>query len=260
MTGDMSISVCLASYNGERFIARQLASILEQLAPDDEVILVDDCSTDRTVEVVRGLDDPRIALYINDRNRGEVYSFGRAISRARNAFIFLSDQDDLWIPDRALLMQHCLVESGASVVSSNFHWMDSDEHPIDVRYDGVRSRDSTRHFKNVLDIFLGKTNYFGCAMAFRRTFASVVVPIPSFVESHDLWIALASNLAGSNVHLDAETLRKRKHDNNATSTVSHRRLSRKLRSRWIFALSVVVLLGRYLRTSRDRPSGEVSGA
>lgn len=243
----MSISVCMASYNSEKYISRQLWSILEQLTHDDEVIVVDDCSTDRTVEMVRRLNDHRISVHVNDRNRGEVFSFGRAISLAKNDFLFLSDQDDIWIPGRVSLMQQCLIESGASVVTSNFEWINASEEPIDVLYDGVASRDSKRHLNNIIDIFVGKTNYFGCAMAFRRDFMPVVAPIPSFVESHDLWIALASNLARSNAHLDESTLLKRKHATNATSTVSTRSLYRKLRSRVVFAISLIVLFVRHRR-------------
>lgn len=241
----MSISVCLATYNGEKYVSRQLRSILDQLADDDEVIVVDDCSTDGTVETVKRLGDRRIAVHVNDRNRREVFSFGRAILLAKNDFLFLSDQDDIWMPGRALLMQQCLIASGASVVTSNFEWMNDSEEPIEVPFDGVASRDSKKHLKNIIDIFVGKTNYFGCAMAFRREFAQVVAPIPSFVESHDLWIDLASNLAGSNVHLDESTLLKRKHANNATSTQMNRSLYRKLWSRLIFAMSLLVLSARH---------------
>lgn len=237
----MSISVCMATYNGEKYVSRQLRSILEQMTDTDEVIVVDDCSTDGTVETVKRLGDHRITVYVNDRNRREVFSFGRAMSLAKNDFLFLSDQDDIWIPGRVSLMQQCLIESGASVVTTNFEWINANEEPIHVSYDGVKSLDSKKYFKNIVDIFVGKTNYFGCAMALRREFAHKVVPIPSFVESHDLWIALASNLAGSNVHLDEKTFLKRKHTSNATSTVSTRNLYRKLRSRVVFAMSILVL-------------------
>jgi glycosyltransferase involved in cell wall biosynthesis len=240
----VSISVAMATYNGAEYVTGQLASILEQLGPDDEVIIVDDHSTDGTVAAIRTLDDPRIAVHVNDRNRGDVFSFGRAISLAKNDVVFLSDQDDIWSPGRVELMTHRLLESGASVVTSNFDWMDTHGTPIVIPYDGVSSRDSAKHLRNIVDIFVGKTNYFGCAMAFRHRFLPVISPIPAFVESHDLWIALASNLAAANSHLDEVTLRKRKHANNATSTVSRRPIAQRLWSRVIFALSIPVLLYR----------------
>lgn len=234
----------MATYNGEPFVARQLRSILDQLAADDEVVVVDDRSTDGTVEVVRAMADPRIRLHVNDRNRRDVFSFARAISLARHDVVFLADQDDVWLPGRVDLMTRRLREGGALVVASNFEWMDTDETAIDVPYDGVASGDSDRNVRNIVDIFLGRTNYYGCAMAFRRSLLTVIAPIPSFVESHDLWIALAGNLAHAMVHLDEPTLRKRKHANNVTSIVSTRPLHRKLWSRVVFVLSVLLLRGR----------------
>ena len=157
------------------------------------------------------------------------------------------DQDDIWLPGRISLMKRRLLEAGASVLSSNFEWIAANDEPIHVAYHGVASGDSKKHLKNIFDIFLGKTNYYGCAMALRREFVSVVAPIPQFVESHDLWIALASNVARSNLHIDDRTLLKRRHDNNVTSTISNRSLYRKLRSRVVFAISLVALLIRQRR-------------
>jgi glycosyltransferase involved in cell wall biosynthesis len=241
----------MATYNGEKYVHRQLTSILEQLSDDDEVVVVDDCSTDGTVAAIKRIGDPRIGVYINDRNRGEVFSFDRAMKLAKNDFLFLADQDDVWMAGRVALMKQRLVQSGASVVSSNFRWVTATEDPIDVPYEGVAASDSKRHFGNIVDIFMGKTNYFGCAMALRRAFVPMVLPIPSFVESHDLWIALASNVAGSNLHIDDSTLLKRKHDRNVTSTVSSRSLCRKLKSRIVFATSLVVLFSRRSKWARN---------
>jgi glycosyltransferase involved in cell wall biosynthesis len=237
----MTVSVCMATYQGERYVERQLRSILEQLGASDEVIVVDDCSRDRTVEVIESLDDPRIKVFRNPINRREVYSFGRAIEIAKGDIVFLSDQDDIWLPGRMQLMIDRLQQSGTALITSNFEWMDADERPLDVAFDGVSSMASVRHFRNIADIFIGKTNYFGCAMAFKREFVALIAPIPSYVESHDLWIALAANQIGSNLHIDDKTLRKRRHDTNATSTVSSRSLFLKLRSRLIFARSLIDL-------------------
>lgn len=242
----MSVSVCMAAYNGEKYIARQLDSILSELGPDDEVIVVDDGSMDETLNVVRAMSDRRISVYANDRNRGEVHSFSRALALATKDYLFLSDQDDVWVPGRVAAMVSALHNSRAAVVTSNFTWMDAKERPIDVEFDGVSETGSRHHLRNIFDIFRGKTNYFGCGMAIRREFVPLIVPIPSWVESHDLWVALASNLAGSNVHLNAATLRKRRHGNNATSTVSTRSLMRKVLSRVIFARSLATLQLRRL--------------
>jgi glycosyltransferase involved in cell wall biosynthesis len=240
----VTVSVCIATYQGERYVERQLRSILEQIGANDEVVVVDDCSRDRTVEIIESLNDPRIKLFRNPVNRREVYSFGRAIEIAQGDVVFMADQDDIWMTGRMQLMLDRLQQSGAALVTSNFDWMDTDERPIDVPYDGVSSTASARHFRNIADIFMGKTNYFGCAMAFKRELIPLITPIPSYVESHDLWIALAANQIGSNLHIDDKTLRKRRHNSNTTSTVSTRSLLLKAWSRAIFTRSMLDLSRR----------------
>ena len=239
----MNISVCMATYNGEKYVVEQITSILEQLTPDDEVIVVDDFSNDNTVKILQDLNDPRINFFLNDRTKSHVFSFGRAISLANNDIVFMSDQDDIWIKGRVSLMVKKLLDTESLLVSSNFEFMDMNGKKIYYPVDGVKSSNSCKHLKNILDIFAGKTNYYGCAMAFRKNMVKLILPIPSFVESHDLWISLASNLIGSNAHLDEKTLRKRVHDNNAASTIQ-RGLLPKLWSRFIFMISIGVLLLR----------------
>jgi glycosyltransferase involved in cell wall biosynthesis len=234
----------MATYQGERYVERQLRSILEQLGAGDEVIVVDDCSRDHTVERVESLNDSRIRVIRNPANRREVYSFGKAIEIAKGDIVFLSDQDDVWLPGRVQLMAGRLRDSGAQLITGNFEWMDEEERPLDVAFDGVSSTASTKYCRNIADIFAGKTNYFGCAMAFRRELVPLITPIPAYVESHDLWIALAANQMRSNLHIDDLTLRKRRHGSNATSTVSSRSLFLKLKSRFIFARSMVDLARR----------------
>lgn len=237
-------SVCIASYNGEKFIARQIESILEQISAEDEIIVVDDCSKDRTVDVVAGLNDPRIKIFRNDRNRREVFSFGRAIELSRGETVFLADQDDIWLPGRVALMEDALRRSGALLVTTNFDSIDEEDRKIPLSFFGVRSEGSRRYLKNIVDIFAGRMNYFGCAMAMRRELVPVVTPIPAYVESHDLWIALAANLFRSNVHLDEATLLKRRHQTNVSGLVSTRSLYLKLRARFIFLQSLADLYRR----------------
>ncbi|NKF33592.1 glycosyltransferase, partial [Pseudomonas sp. BGM005] len=80
MSSPRTVSVCMATYNGSRYVAKQLASILAQLGAGDEVVVVDDASADSTVEIVQDIGDPRIVVYRNERNLGYVRSFERAIS------------------------------------------------------------------------------------------------------------------------------------------------------------------------------------
>ena len=239
-----SISVCMATYNGQEFLIQQINSILSQLKPKDELIIVDDFSTDNTISLIENIRDSRIKILKNDNNQREVKSFCKAIRNAKNDIIFLSDQDDIWIPGRVAEMTKILIDSGASVISSNFTWINASGNHISIEVDGVLESKSNYYLNNIIDIFTGKTNYYGCAMAFRREFLSLISPIPAFVESHDLWIALASNLTKRNIHTELNTLLKRQHNNNATSPVSTRKLYQKIWSRIIFVASIFIILMR----------------
>lgn len=241
---DDSISVCIATFNGEDFIIQQIDSILNNIRVNDEIIIVDDCSTDKTVEIISDLNDKRIKLFTNQTNSGEVFSFNRALSLAKNNLIFLSDQDDVWLKGRAELMIQKLKLNRSFLLSSNFDWIDKDNNYLDIFYDGVSSKDSLKHFKNIVDIFVGRTNYFGCSMLLLRDALNIILPIPRFVESHDLWIALVANILKKNCHIDDKTFLKRSHKNNLTSTISNRNFLKKIWSRIIFLLSVIVILKR----------------
>jgi glycosyltransferase involved in cell wall biosynthesis len=243
-TSNSNISVCMATYNGAAFIDEQVGSILAQLSPQDELIVVDDCSTDGTIRRLEEYRDPRIFIHRNERNLGCVPSFQRAIGLAKNPILLLADQDDRWLDGRVRRLVDALNESGALLVTSNSNYMDGDGRPIEYPIKKLHSRDSRRHFRNIATLFLAGASYYGCAMAFRRELSALVLPMPRFVEAHDLWIALGCNLVRSNLHLDAETLTRRIHGRNLTNM--RRSLFLKLRSRVFFARALVVLAGRFL--------------
>ena len=253
MSNRASLSVCMATYKGERFVRQQIETILSELSSADELIVVDDCSTDRTVEIIQSIQDRRIFVHRNACNQRQVRSFATAIAFARNDVVFLADQDDIWCPGRVDLMCEALETSGAGLVASNFEWVDDAETPIDLPLTPVKQEDSRRFLKNIFDIFIGRHKYLGCTMAFRRELVSLLLPIPSYSETHDLWLALAANLIGSNVHLEATTLLKRHHHGNFTDTVSGRSLYLKLRTRLLFARSLFELS---LRRRRVRSRGD----
>jgi glycosyltransferase involved in cell wall biosynthesis len=99
--GEPRISACMAAYNGEPYVEAQLRSILPQLKPTDEVIIVDDVSTDGTAARIVEIGDPRIRVLQHQRNRGVVATFEDALRAATGDILFLCDDDDLWAPTKA---------------------------------------------------------------------------------------------------------------------------------------------------------------
>ncbi|OAE02324.1 glycosyltransferase [Arthrobacter sp. OY3WO11] len=206
------VSVCMASYRGALYIAEQLQSILEELGGNDEVVIVDDASPDNTIDVIRSIPDPRIRLIESPQNRGYVRSFEAAVAASRGEYIFLSDQDDVWIPGRVAAMVEAL--KSARVVASNFEMLGGGPRPWIPQ---LRSAWDRKPVANLLGVMVGYRAYYGCGMAFRRDMVPVFTPIPPYVrESHDLWLAICGNLAGSIAHLERPTLLRRLHESNET--------------------------------------------
>lgn len=246
---EVSVSICMATYNGAYFLPKQINSILSQMEACDELIIVDDASSDDTLEYLVSLNDPRIKIFQNLRNLGHVQSFSRALGLASGQYVFMADQDDVWVENRLRDMKISL-SRGVALVSGNSLFIDRDGCPIEPIHPKLLQSDSSRYGLNIARIFLGKAYYFGCAMGMSKDFVSLVTPIPSYVESHDLWIAMAANLIGSNHHLEKNTLLRRIHGSN--SSVVKRSLFFKIRSRLIFGLSLISIVFRVLRLKFSR--------
>src|SRR4030067_2862949 len=121
------ISVCVAVYNGAAYLQPQMHSILAQLRATDEVVVVDDASQDNSAELLRDLSDARVRVHRNERNLGALGSVERAIRLAQGDILFLSDQDDLWLPGKvekileafSLNPEVTLVASDAKVIGES---------------------------------------------------------------------------------------------------------------------------------------------
>ena len=101
------ISVCLATYNGGRYLECQLKSILSQLGADDEIVVSDDGSKDSTLDIINSFNDSRIKVFRNECH-GVIHNFGNALCHANGDYIFLSDQDDEWMPDKVKICMEYL--------------------------------------------------------------------------------------------------------------------------------------------------------
>ncbi|WP_235014676.1 glycosyltransferase [Microbacterium sp. SLBN-154] len=216
----MPVSVCMATYNGAAYVEHQLRSILAELHPDDEVVIVDDASSDDTVTLIEAIGDERIRVIRQIVNRGYVRTFEAALSQAKGEVVMLADQDDEWIPGRRDVLQEAASASG--VAASNLVMLDSGEplrSPITGRPWRLEPSTSGHRLRNELRILAGVTPYFGCAMAVRRDVLPQILPFPPFLtESHDLWIATLANRLGIMRHVAGPTVRRRIHESNASSS------------------------------------------
>lgn len=236
-----NVSICMACYNGENYVKEQIDSILPQLIEGDELIIIDDGSKDATGSVVQSIEDMRIKYLKNAFNIGVNKSFEKAIKCAKHEYIFMTDQDDIWTEGRLDAMLNAM-KQGNLLVSGNSLAVDAKGEVSDYDLGILYEADSKEYMKNIIRIFTGKAYYYGCAMAFQKKLCEIMMPFPDYIESHDLWIAMAANMLKSNIHLENMVLKRRIHGKNAS--VLQRKLSEKLYSRWIFVKSYMTLFWR----------------
>jgi len=216
---DTRVSVCMATYNGEAYLQEQIDSILAELELQDEVIIVDDASSDGTVALLEAIADPRVRVKARTENRGYVRTFEEALSLATGDVLMLADQDDVWISGRRAQLVAALTTS--AVAASNLVLMGDDaplRSPLTGRDWLLKAEDGPKRVRNQMRILIGDAPYFGCAMAVRRDFLDRVLPFPGYLtESHDLWIATVANHARELTHMEQPSLRRRLHEENASS-------------------------------------------
>ena len=214
------ISVCIATYNGEKYIREQLDSILFQLSDSDEVIISDNGSTDSTIDIVKSYNDARIKLSHFERNLYKdvphycvTMNFENAIKKSSGEYIFLSDQDDIWLPNKVEYILKYLRDY--DLVISDFEYVDSELNPL-----GKRKYGENFKFHNYL-LLGGK--YYGCVMAFNRKILNYVLPFPNKLLLHDYWIGILSEINGSVKYLNIPLVKYRTHASN--TSICHKRNS-----------------------------------
>lgn len=204
------VSVCLASYNGEKYIRQQLLSILPQLSAEDEIIVSDDGSSDATVDVVKSIGDSRITIILNKGRHGVNGNFQNALENARGEFIFLSDQDDVWLPGKVSI---CLRElEQCDCIVHDALVTDSDLNTLS---------DSLFRQINAKPGFLSnliKNSFTGCCLCIRKSVVEEALPIPNSDKFfYDQWIGLLSERYFKTRFINERLIKFRRHDS-ITST------------------------------------------
>lgn len=236
------VSIVLALHNGSKFISEQLDSIFSQITDRDELIVMDDFSSDNSLEIVESyrLNWPNLRVFRSERNLGVVRAFEALLGLVQRDVIFLSDQDDIWIEGRLDRMVEELNENSAVAVLSNSR----------IYVDGsVRNEFfSEKHPPNVDSVIANfyRNNFIGCCMAFRRDVLNLALPFPKEVSMHDWWLGSCAIASGSVVYTKEPMLLYRRHSNNL-SPGKRRSIASALRDRWVNAFALIALAARWWR-------------
>jgi glycosyltransferase involved in cell wall biosynthesis len=244
------ISVCMASYNGERYIEEQIRSILPQLGLNDELVVVDDGSSDSTRERIMKFGDRRIRLITQATNRGVVETFEHAVRSAVGDILFLCDGDDIWAPDKVEKVLLAFASNPeATVVCTGMKL-------IDENGEGIEESDYMKHreFNASLMANLVRNQFQGSAMAFRSQLLSLILPFPKGrLLLHDAWIGLCNIIwGGDTVYIAEPLLHYRRHTGNASQRLC---LKEQIMKR---VRLIVALVARWPRGGKHLPGAPAS--
>lgn len=219
-SNDRRVSVALCTYNGQAFIGEQLRSILTQTRPPDEIVVVDDCSTDDTLRLVSNLAKAAnmpLRQYSNATNLGVARNFERAVSLATGDVIFLADQDDVWPTMKIERMLPYFDDQTVLLVHSDARLVDDQLRDLGSSLlEALEMRDWERErFRQGrgLDVLIRRSLVTGAATAIRKDLLRLALPFPAGWV-HDEWLAVIAVLVGRVERTDAPLLQYRQHEGN----------------------------------------------
>lgn len=217
----MKISVAMCTYNGEQFLKEQLDSIINQTLLVDEIIVCDDCSTDKTLDILDkyDLENPNLfKIHKNEINLRSVKNFEKSVGLCSGDFIFLSDQDDIWVDNKVeKMIEYFNLNPNINVLATNGFCIDDKsivhekyavwDVPEFMRENGIE----VNYFKIISYVSNIAT---GASMAFRKKIVRDILPFPIIKNfHHDEWIAIVSSYTNSFELLNDKLFYYRMHEN-----------------------------------------------
>ena len=212
MTDKPLVSVVLASFNGARFIYRQIQSILAQSNRHFELIITDNLSTDGTWDVVKDVAarDDRVRIFRNEK-LGVIENFEFGVTQARGELVCFSDQDDVWNIDKIQVLLDSIGEKLA--IHSDARIINAEGEVLEASY----MRTYKARYQDLLEPMdhLLNNNVTGCTLMARADFLRSIIPFPrSRIYLHDWWIALRAAERRGLAYVDAALVDYRQHEHN----------------------------------------------
>lgn len=203
------ISVCIPTYNGNKYLKPQIDSVLSQLSKDDEIVVSDDGSSDNSIAILENYNDQRIKIFSNPR-KGVISNIENALQQSIGEYIFLCDQDDVWVENKVSIMMKAMVES--DLVISDCYVTDQN---LNIIYESFYKQNNSKTNKWLA---LLKNPYLGCCMAFNRKVLDTALPFPKKIPMHDSWLGNIAAFKFKIGFISDKLIYYRRHENNASTT------------------------------------------
>jgi teichuronic acid biosynthesis glycosyltransferase TuaG len=218
---DGLVSIIMPSWNTGRFIAESIQSVLNQTYTNWELLIVDDCSTDNTDQVVTSFNDHRIKYFHNERNSGAALTRNKAMREAQGEWIAFLDSDDLWMPEKLEKQTRFMKENGYVLSFTEYEKIDEDDVPLNIYMSGPDVVNKRRMYNYD---YIGQLTMMYSAKYFG------LIQIKDIKKNNDYAIRLQLyKKPGVKAHLLKENLAKYRI---RKKSISHDKLSKKLKSHY----------------------------
>lgn len=223
------ISVVMASFNGEKFIQEQIQSILDQSLLPLEIIICDDNSSDKTVEIIKSINNPIIKLFVNNESLGVVANFKKAVSFANpENMIAFADQDDIWLPNKIETLYIEILEINneqyPTLVYSDLSLINEKREIINPSFWNQLHHDEHEH---CIETLLFGNFITGLSILMNKKMREHFLMKPDDIILHDVWLAFIAFSIGKVRRISVPLALYRQHTNN----VNYNSRSKK-RSKW----------------------------
>ena len=212
------ISIAMATYNGENYLREQLDSLYAQTYIPDEIVVVDDCSTDNTKIILEEYHQKYgLKYYINESTLGVNKNFGKSISLCSNDYISICDQDDVWFPHKIETIYKKLlsIENDLPALVSSTK-IDVDANLNKIGKTIIDSKDTDSYNTTLLG-----HHSSGCTMMMNRALLKYILPIPSDTKMlYDIYIGLIAAMVGNKYNIAEPLMYYRHHTSNVCGQIS----------------------------------------
>ncbi len=226
MTDTTPILILLSTYQGEKYLATQLDSIISQSYTDWTLVIRDDGSRDGTLALIKTYAEIESRIHLLSDNLGNIKpakSFAAlmhyALTRNEN-YIFFCDQDDVWQPNKLALQVNLLNDMQAQYGNTMPLLIHSDLSVVDQRLQTIhpsflRFEKISRNTQAPLNTLLINNFVTGCTMGINRALLNIVTPVPDDIIMHDWWCALCASAMGKIAFLNEASVLYRQHSHNS---------------------------------------------
>ncbi|MEG0528951.1 MAG: glycosyltransferase family 2 protein [Bacilli bacterium] len=211
------VDVLVATYNGEKYIAQQLESIIMQSHKDIRIIISDDCSTDNTRNILKHYKsiDSRIQLILNEKNKGLVANFEQLLGLVTSPYFAFSDQDDIWMLDKLEKQMQIISKGEFNMVISDVLVVDENLKGNEVLlFNNSNFRSKLMKYNDIRLEYISNCA-IGCTILAKKEIIEKNLPLPknTFV-IHDYYLAIIAGLTGKIYFIEEPLVKYRQHGNN----------------------------------------------